>query len=223
MTVPTLLMGNKNYSSWSVRPWFWLRHAGVPFTERVVPMGTPAFTAAVKASPTGRVPVLILDDGEVVWDSLAIGEAIAELWPEAGTWPEPPRLRRMGRSACAEMHSSFLDLRRVLTCNARRRYDPGLWRRIAGDSAPAVEADVRRVHALWASLLDASGGPYLVGAKPTYVDAFFAPVVSRFVTYGVTSPDDLVAYRDAVEALPAWGRWLSDAAREPDVIEKYEY
>jgi glutathione S-transferase len=165
----------------------------------------------------------ILDDGEAVWDSLAIGEAIAEQWPEAGTWPEAARLRRMARSACAEMHSGFPDMRRVLTCNARRRYDPGLWRRVAGDGAAAVEADLARVHALWASLLDASGGPYLAGPKPTYVDAFFAPVVSRFVTYRVASPDDLVAYRDAVEALPAWGRWMIEAAKEPEVIEKYEY
>lgn len=221
--MPTLVCGNLNYSSWSIRPWFWARHAKLPVDVQVVPMGTPAFDAAVVASPTRRVPFLVLGEGDVVWESLAIGEAFAELYPDVGTWPEAARLRHMARSACAQMHAGFADLRRVATCNARRRYPAAVWRRIAADTVPAVVADIAAVHAVWARLLDASGGPFLAGAAPSFVDAYYAPVVSRFLTYDIASPDDLVAYREAIEALPAWGAWMAAAAAEPAVIEKYEY
>jgi glutathione S-transferase len=220
--MPTLWMGNKNYSSWSIRPWFWARHAELPVADRVVFMDTPEFRALVARSPNRRVPFLELDDGELIADSLAIGEAFAELWPDAGTWPRDARLRRAARSACAEMHAGFAALRTALTCNARRRYDPEVWRSNAGDLVAAAEVDIAHVHEVWARLLDASGGPFLSGPDPSFVDAYYAPVVSRFRTYAVPSPDDLCPYRDAIEGLPAWSRWMAEAAREEAVLDKYE-
>ncbi len=222
----TLVMGNINYSSWSIRPWFFLTHAKIPFQARVLPMNLASFAADVAAaSPSKRVPVLVLDDGSQVWDTIAIGETIAEEWPEAGVWPKDAKLRRLARSACAEMHSSFGEMRRVLTCNARTRYAPARWREVAGtpEAVAGVESDIDRMHALWSSLLEASGGPFLAGERATWVDAFFAPVVSRLLTYSVSSPAPLAAYRARVEALPAWQAWMDAAAAEPHTIDKYEY
>jgi glutathione S-transferase len=222
----TLVMGNINYSSWSVRPWFFLTHAEIPFEARVLPMDTPTFAADVASwSPSKRVPVLVLDDGTKVWDSLAIGETIAEEWPEAGVWPESAKLRRLARSACAEMHSSFTEMRRTMPCNARTRYAPTRWREIAGspEAEAAVQADVDRVHALWQTLLQASGGPFLGGARAGYVDAFFAPVVSRFISYVVASPSDAAAWRERLTKLPTWEKWMNAAASEQHVIQKYEF
>jgi glutathione S-transferase len=222
----TLVMGNKNYSSWSIRPWFFLCHAQIAFEERVLPLDEPGFLAeVVRWSPSMRVPVLVLDDGHGVWDSLAIGETIAEVWPDAGVWPSDARLRRLARSACAEMHSGFSELRRVLTCNARRRYPEAFWRAVTGskEAEAQVKADIDRLHALWRMLLEASGGPFLAGSKVSFVDSFFVPVVSRFATYAVESPDDLAGYRARIEALPAYVRWMDQARAEPWTIAKYEY
>lgn len=222
----TLYMGNKAYSSWSIRPWFFLVQAGVPFEDRVLFMEQPDFAERVAAiSPSRRVPVLDVGDGGRVWDSLAIGETLAELHPEAGVWPADARHRRLARAACAEMHSSFGEMRRVLTCNVRRVYPVDLWRRHAGSAAAesAVLADVTRLHELWGTLLATTGGPFLGGERFGYVDAFFAPVVSRLRTYAIESPADAAAYRARVEALPAWQRWLAEAHAEPNVIAKYEY
>jgi glutathione S-transferase len=220
-----LLMGNKNYSSWSIRPWFFIRHAGLPIEDQVVPLDELATSAEIaKYSPSKRVPVLVLPEGDAVWDSLAIGEYLAETHSDAGVWPVDPSARRRARSACAEMHSSFSEMRRVLTCNLRAAYKADAWRKVAGgpEAEKAVEADVARVHELWKSLLDASGGPFLCGAFG-YVDAFFVPVVSRFATYAIESPADLAAYRRRIEELPTWARWNEEARAERWVIEKYEY
>lgn len=222
----TLVMGNINYSSWSVRPWFFLTHAEIPFEARVLPMDTPSFATDVATwSPSKRVPVLVLDDGTRVWDSLAIGETIAEVWPESGVWPNDTKLRRLARSACAEMHSAFMEMRRVMPCNARTRYAGTRWRENAGapEAIAAVQADLDRMHALWQTLLQASGGPFLAGDRASYVDAFFAPVVSRFISYAVTSPADADAWRTKLQSLPAWQKWMQAAATEPYMIEKYEF
>jgi glutathione S-transferase len=223
--MPTLVMANKNYSSWSVRPWFFLRAAGILFEEKVVGLGTPGFADTIpKLSPSGRVPALVLDDGEVVYDSLAIGEHLAEAYPDKGIWPSDARARRRARAACAEMHAGFADMRHVLTCNLRRRYAPDVWRRVAAtpERIAAVEADIARMHALWTSLLDASGGPFLCGSFG-FVDAYFVPVVSRFATYGVESSGAASSYRAAIEALPTYRQWLAEAEAEPLTIAKYEY
>lgn len=222
-----LIMGSKNYSSWSVRPWIFAVHANLPIDVKVVDLDAPDTAARIAEwSPSGRVPVLVLDaePREVVWDSLAIGEHFAEAYPEAHVWPEDGRARRRARSACAEMHAGFPDLRRVLTCNHRARYRAGEWKKVAGtDSAiAAVEADLTRVQALWKDLLDASGGPFLCGGFG-YVDAFFAPVVSRFATYAIESGPQVSAYRAALEATPAYQHWADEAARERWTIAKYDY
>ena len=230
--MPILFMGNKNYSSWSIRPWFFMRQAGIEFEERVLPMNLPTFAADVaRVSPSKRVPVLDLGPGhagqrDVVWDSLAIGETLAELYADSGVWPADAHDRRLARSACAEMHSGFGELRRVLTCNARRVYADGAWRSYAGDPAAqaAVLADVARVHELWDGLLHASGGPFLGGPTFGYVDAFFAPVVSRLRTYAVASPlESGVTYRTLIQGLPTWAQWMREAEAEPHTIDKYEY
>jgi glutathione S-transferase len=224
--MPILHMGNKNYSSWSIRPWFFLTEAAIPFEARVLYMDEASFGADVaKVSPSRRVPALELEDGDIVWDTLAIGETLAELHPEAGVWPSDPHARRRARSACAEMHSSFGEMRRVLTCNARRRYPAEAWRKFAGgaDGEAGVVADLARLHELWTTLLETNGGPFLGGARFGWVDAFFAPVVSRLKTYAIESPASAAAYRARIEALGAWKRWMSEAEAETHVIAKYEY
>jgi glutathione S-transferase len=230
--MPILYMGNKNYSSWSIRPWFFMRQAGIDFECRVLPMNLPSFAEDVaRISPSRRVPVLDLGAGhagerDVVWDSLAIGETLAELYPDSGVWPADAPDRRLARAACAEMHAGFGELRRVLTCNARRVYPADAWRRYAGDVAAqaAVLADVARVHELWDQLLTASSGPFLGGPTFGYVDAFFVPVVSRFRTYAMPSPRASgAAYRARIEALPTWAEWMREAEAEPHTIDKYEY
>jgi glutathione S-transferase len=223
--MPTLVMANKNYSSWSVRPWFFLRAVGILFEEKVVGLGTPGFAQTVaKVSPSGRLPALVLDDGETIYDSLAIGEHLAEQYPEQGVWPADAKARRRARSAAAEMHSGFGDMRHVLTCNARRKYSPSVWRKVASadDRVAAVEADIARMHALWSELLDASGGPFLCGSF-SFVDAYFVPVVSRFATYGIESTGAGSSYRSAIEALPTYRQWLDEARAESLTIPKYEY
>lgn len=223
--MPTLVMANKNYSSWSVRPWFFLRAVGILFEETVVGLGTPGFAQTVaKVSPSGRLPVFVLDDGEAIYDSLAIGEHLAERYPDKGVWPADGKARRRARSAAAEMHAGFADMRHVLTCNARRRYSPAVWRKVAAttDRVAAVEGDIARVHALWTELCEASGGPFLCGSFG-FVDAYFVPVVSRFATYGIESSGVALSYRNAIEALPTYQQWLDEARAEPLKIAKYEY
>lgn len=223
--MPTLVMANKNYSSWSVRPWFFLRAAGILFEEKVVGLGTPGFAETIaKVSPSGRLPAFVLDDGEVVWDSLAIGEHLAEAYPDKGVWPADAKARRRARSACAEMHAGFAELRNVLTCNARRSYPADVWRKVAKtpERIAAVEADLARMHALWTELLEASGGPFLCG-NVGFVDAYFVPVVSRFATYGIESSGAASSYRSSVAALPTYRQWLDEAKAESLTVPKYEY
>ena len=170
MTV-RLFMGNRNYSSWSMRAWLALRLTGVDFEEQVFPLGEPGVRERIRAhSPTGRVPAL--QDGELtVWDSLAIAEYLAERHPDAGLWPADP-----GARARAEMHSGFAALRANMPFNVRRR-SPGKGR------APGVQEDIERIVGLWRECL-AAGGPFLFG-EFGLADAFYAPVVLRFRTYGV--------------------------------------
>lgn len=202
-----LFVGNKNLSSWSLRPHLALSHTGAAFEEIVVPLDRPDTKDRLLAvSPSGRVPVL--RDGELlVWDSLAICEHVAERFPEAKLWPEDVGARALARSVSAEMHSGFPDLRRELPMN--------IVGRIAREPSPAARDDIARVLAIWTDLRarHASGGPFLFGAF-TIADAMFAPVVTRFVTYGVEVPAEARAYMDAVLALPAMQRWIADAVEE---------
>jgi glutathione S-transferase len=216
MDRPTLVIGNKNYSSWSLRPWLLLRQAGVDFEELRLPLDTPVFHRDIhQYSPTGKVPVL--RDGDlVVWDSLAICEYANEAWLDGRGWPAGQPARAHARAAACEMHSGFAALRTQLPMNCRRRPDAYRWNAEAG-------RDIERVLALWRALRlgHGPGGDFLCGAFGI-VDAMFAPVVVRFRAYGVELDDDLRGYADAVLALPAMRDWLAAAEQEAESLPKYE-
>jgi glutathione S-transferase len=208
--------GNKNYSSWSMRAGLALAWTRAPFTEEIIPLDLPD-AAARKAArcPAGRVPVLW--DGDLaVWDSLAIVEYLAERHPEAGLWPQPAAARARARSACAEMHSGFQALRTQMPMNIRAEIDLP-----ARD--PELLADIRRITALWADCRAQSGGrgPYLFGAWCA-ADAFYAPVVTRFATYGVDLDEAGSDYVAAVLAHPDVVAWSAAARAEPWTIAKYD-
>lgn len=211
----TLYLGNKNYSSWSLRPWLALKHAGATFEEVVIPLDTPQTDATIRAvSPAGRVP--ILRHGEVtVWDSLAIIEYVAELFPHSHLWPEPREARAMARSVSAEMHSGFAALRKACPMDFRgRRSEPV--------STPEVLADVRRVAELWTDCRRRYGreGRFLFGAF-TAADCMFAPVVSRFLTYGVELTGVPSSYVEAIQTVPSWQEWAAAAKAEALPMTRY--
>jgi glutathione S-transferase len=213
-----LYIGNKNYSSWSMRPWVLLTQAGIPFEEVRVRFDSfdagSAFKQAVGAqNPVGKVPVLVEDDGFAVWDTLAIAETLAEQFPEKQLWPADPRARARARSVCAEMHSGFGALRSACGMNIEARLpEVGaiLWRDHAG-----VRADVARIVQIWQSLLAEHGGPMLFG-RFGIADAFYAPVVMRLKTFSLPVPDDVAAYMERVCALPGVAAWIEGALAEQD-------
>jgi glutathione S-transferase len=210
----TLIIGNKNYSSWSLRAWLAMKVAGVAFDEILIALDEPASRANIlKHSPSGRVPCLI--DGDLtVWDSLAICEYINETQARGRMWPAQVSSRAQARSVAAEMHSGFAALRAHLPMDVRARHPD---RGAAALARPDVAADVRRVQDIWLECLARSGGPFLYGAF-SIADAFFAPVVTRFVTYGVTLPPALGNYSERVLELPALREWIAAAQAEPEVI-----
>ncbi|NRD58136.1 glutathione S-transferase family protein [Corallococcus exiguus] len=210
MSELTLVVGSKNYSSWSLRPYLALAHTGQPFREVLVPLDTPETAALIALhSPSGRVPVLKHGD-TVVWDSLSICEYLAEAFPEAKLWPADSAMRAMARSVTSEMHSGFQALRMNLPMDLTAR------KTVPGVDAPGVHADIARVQALWAGCREryGKGGPFLFGAF-SIADAFFAPVITRFVTYGIPFRPETAAYRDAVLGLPAMLKWTEAAHGEP--------
>lgn len=207
-----LVIGNKNYSSWSLRPWLAMTHFGVPFREIMVLLDTPTAKAEILAhSPAGRVPVLKHGD-LTIWDSLAILEYLAERFPEQGFWPADRAARARARSLAAEMHAGFPDLRAELPMDCRARRPDHRW-------SDGAVADIDRIKAIWTETRQGFGrdGDFLCGAFGA-VDAMFAPVVSRFVTYGVVLDGAAADYRDAVWNLPAMQAWLSAAAIEDAVL-----
>ncbi len=210
-----LLIGNKNYSSWSLRPWLALTELGIPFEEERVPLFVPGYKERIlAASPAGKVPVLI--DGSVaVWDSLAIGEYLAEKFPERGVWPRDVAVRAQARCVSAEMHSGFQNLRGQMPMNIRKLV-PGRPR------TPEVEADVARVMALWGECLRASGGPFLFGDF-SYADSMYAPVVTRFTTYDVRLDGAALDYTNRIWSLAGMQAWRAAARAEREVIEAYEF
>jgi len=204
----TLVVGNQNYSSWSLRPYLALKHAGAAFELLVVPLDRPDTKEKIALySETGKVPVL-LDDGLVVSDSLAIVEYVAELFPAAKLWPEDRAARARARSVSAEMHAGFAALRRELPMDLRARVQK-TW-------SEEVAADIKRILASWRACREANAenGPFLFGAF-SIADCMYAPVVGRFFTYGVPVDPIARAYMDAVWALPSMQSWLEAAAREP--------
>jgi glutathione S-transferase len=211
-----LIIGNKNYSSWSMRPWIAMKVADIPFDETVISLDAPDFRAQVDAvSGTGKVPVLI--DGNVrVWESLAILEYLAEKFCDKGLWPKDSAARAHARAVANEMHAGFQPLRKLLPMN--------MWRPVMNrDLTPEVEANVRRIEAMWTDCRGrfGAGGPFLFGRFGA-VDAMYAPVVSRFHTYAVAVAPATRAYMDAVMALPAWREWHDAGVREPWVLAEDE-
>lgn len=203
-----LVVGNKNYSSWSLRAWLAMKVLGLPFREVRIPLyGLESKRALLEYSPAGKVPCLV--DGEVrVWDSLAILEYLAERHAEL--WPADAALRARARSISAEMHSGFPNLRQHMCMNIRKRH-PGKGR------TPEVLAEIARIVALWSE----ARGPFLFGAFGA-ADAMYAPVVLRFRTYAVELPPVCRAYADAVLALPALQQWMRDAERETESLPQFE-
>jgi glutathione S-transferase len=211
-----LIIGNKNYSSWSMRPWLAMKTAGIAFDETVISLDAPDFKARVaKHSGTGKVPVLI--DGDVeVWESLAILEYLADKFPDRGLWPSDAKARAHARAVANEMHAGFLALRRHLPMN--------LWRPVMKrDLTPEAAANVQRIDAMWSDCRArfGRGGPFLFGAF-TAADAMYAPVVSRLATYAVDVGVTSRAYMEAIVALPAWREWKAAALKEPWVLPQDE-
>lgn len=208
-----LYIANKNYSSWSLRPWVLLRELAIPHREIVVPFGGNANPDAFRSfSPTGKVPCLV-DGAITVWDSLAITEYIGER--HAGVWPAEVAARAWARSAAAEMHSGFFGLRNVCTMNCGIRVT-------LGEIAPALARDLARLQELWADGLNRFGGPFLTGSRFSAVDAFFAPVAFRIQTYDPPLDDTARRYAAQLLALPSMQSWYASALAETWRDEEHE-
>ena len=214
---PTLVLANKAYSSWSLRPWLLMRVLAIPFDEIVIPLYKPdTATAIARYSPAGKVPVLL--DGDItVWESLAIIEHVAAAHPDVPVWPRDPHARALARSLSAEMHAGFPSLRKTMPMNMRRAPRP------PRDGHDEARADIARVEAAWADAHDRHGsaGPFLFGTFSA-ADAMFAPVVNRFHAYAVPVTTATRAYMEAVMALPAWCEWQREADGEPWHEERYD-
>jgi glutathione S-transferase len=214
-----LIIANKNYSSWSMRPWVLMRQAGIAFEEVMLPFddfepASPFKTSVRALSPAGKVP--ILRDGDLaVWDSLAIAETLAERFPEKRLWPVDPAARARARSICAEMHAGFSSLRSHCPMNIEASL-PEIGALIWRDQ-PAVRADVQRVIGMWSELLAQYGGPMLFG-NFSIADAYYAPVCMRLKTYGLPVPAPIAAYVERVAALPGVAAWLAGARAEQDFL-----
>ena len=215
-----LYIGNKNYSSWSMRPWVLLTQAGIPFEEVMVRFDSfdadSTFKKTLTAlSPTAKVPLLV--DGDLaVWDTLAIAEYVAEQYPDKHLWPTERAARATARSICAEMHSGFTALRGNCPMNIEADLaDTGalIWR-----DKPGVRADVQRIVSMWSALLQEHGGPMLFGAF-SVVDAYFAPVCMRLKAYALPVPAPIAAYIERVCALPGVHAWIAGARTEKDFLD----
>ncbi|WP_175718655.1 glutathione S-transferase family protein [Burkholderia anthina] len=210
-----LVIGDKNYSSWSMRPWLLLAHFGIPFDEIAIELRRDDTAARIREySPSGKVPCLIDDHGAAIWDSLAIAETLAERYPHVPMWPADPQQRAQARCVSAEMHSGFAAVRTQMGMNVRASM-PGR------GATPDALADVARIDALWSACIEASGGPFLFG-EFGIADAMYAPVVMRFNTYAPVLSPEAAGYAARVTALPAVQRWIDAARRETNVIAEYE-
>ena len=216
-----LVIGNKNYSSWSMRPWVLLTQFDLPFEEVMARFdgfdGDSSFKRQIGAlSGAGKVPVLVDDDGFVVWDTLAIAEFVADKFPAAALWPRDAKQRARARSLCAEMHSGFGALRNLFGMNIEASL-PEVGVRIL-EQEPAVRADLARIEQMWTALLSQHGGPFLFGARFTIPDAFFAPVCTRLRTYRPPLSPQVAAYVETMHGQPGLRAWVADALAEKDFI-----
>ena len=218
-----LYIGNKNYSSWSLRAWLLLRESGIAFEERQLRLDwnadSPFKKTLLAIAPSGRVPLLVDDDGFAVWDSLAIAETVAELHPEKRLWPVDRRQRARARSLCAEMHSGFAALRDRCPMNIEASL-PEIGARAATEW-PDLVADLARIDSMWSGQLAASGGPFLFG-EFGIVDAYYAPVCSRAKTYALPLGPAASAYAARILALPAMQEWSAAAVEEHDYLAEDE-
>ncbi|MBW4575058.1 MAG: glutathione S-transferase family protein [Aphanothece sp. CMT-3BRIN-NPC111] len=216
MTNFTLVIGNKNYSSWSLRPWLVLKQLGVEFNEIRIHLYAPTSKQEIlKYSSNGKVPIL-QHDNLTVWESLSICEYLAECFPEAKLWPEDRQARAIARSISSEMHAGFTNLRQHMSMNIRASL-PGKGRE------PGVTEDIQRIISIWQDCRQQFGnsGDFLFGHF-TIADAMFAPVVLRFITYGVELDPALQAYTKTILSLPAMQDWVTAAKAETEIIEKFE-
>lgn len=215
MANTTLTISSKTYSSWSLRGWLLARFAGLEFEEVLVSPEDPAARAEILLlSPSILVPCL-RHEGVTVWDTLAIGEYLNEIRPKAKLLPDDLAARAHCRAICGEMHSGFAAMRAALPMNLKGHF-PGLkvWSR--------AQADIDRITAIWSECLGRYGGPYLFGARRTMADAMYAPVVTRFVTYGVMLDPDQVAFCKTILAMPEMQEWIAAAREEPDEISELD-
>jgi glutathione S-transferase len=218
MAALTLYIGNKNYSSWSLRPWLVLKQLAVDFEEVVIPLYQPGSRETIlKYSPSGRVPALKHDE-VTVWESLGICEYLAESFPTFGLWPKDHEARAVARAVSNEMHAGFRALREHLPMNIRSSFpDRGV--------TPEVQGDINRVMAIWRlcrTRFGAKNGDFLFGPF-TITDAMFAPVVTRFRTYRIDLERDAHAYSDTIMNLPAMQEWVTAARNEPMIVERFEF
>ena len=211
-----LVIGNKAYSSWSLRPWLLLRESGIAFDEIMIPLYQPDSPRKIRErSPSGRVPALI-DGDTTIWDSLAICEYVAEKFPKAKGWPEDATARAIARSVCAEMHSGFAAVRSELPMNLRGR-------RTGVTPSDTARAEIDRIFEIWSDCRRqfGAGGPFLFG-RFGIPDAMYAPVVTRFATYGVALSGAVRDYAEAIQALPSLKEWTQAARQEDRVITASE-
>ena len=215
-----LIIGNKNYSSWSMRPWVLLKAFGIPFEERKLRFdfapGSDFYRELARHTPTGKVPVLVEDDGFAVWDTLAIAEHIAERHPELPIWPRDARQRSRARSLCAEMHAGFGALRQNCPMNIEASL-PEVGARLLAEQ-PQLRTDLARIDAIWSEQLAASGGPFLFGEFGA-IDAYFAPVVMRIHSYGLPLSPASAAYAQRVRQAPGVADWIADSLAEQDFLD----
>jgi glutathione S-transferase len=218
----TLVIGNKNYSSWSLRPWIAMKVANLTFDEIVIPLYEAGSAEKIlQHSPAGKVPVLI-DDGIAVWESLAILEHLADRFPEAGLWPKDRAARSHARVVSSEMHAGFQPLRKNCPMNM---WLPPKPREFPPEVQDDVNGNVARIEAIWRDCRkrfgEKAGGPFLFGPFGA-ADAMYAPVVARLYNYALPVANDTKAYMDAVRALPAWREWRAAALKEPWVMSHNE-
>ena len=212
----TLVIGNKNYSSWSLRPWLAMKQFGLDFNEERIPLYTPESSAKLQQySPSGKVPVL-LHNTLTVWDSLAICEYLAEQFPTLHWWPKDKTARAVARSISAQMHSSFQNLRQNMPMNCRARL-PGK------GMTPEVQKDIARITAIWRDCRQNFGDGSMLFGEFTIADAMFAPVVLRFITYDVKLDQDSRVYAEAILALLGMQEWIEAAKIEPETIPDFEF
>ncbi|HEV7914831.1 MAG TPA: glutathione S-transferase family protein [Albitalea sp.] len=214
-----LYIGNKNYSSWSLRPWLLMKHSGIAFDEVKLRLAldadTPFKRTLATFAPAGRVPVLI-DEGFAIWDTLAIAEYLAEKVPAQSLWPSQPLARARARSLCAEMHSGFGALRNHFGMNIEASL-PEIGRKVLAEQ-PDAARDLERIVQMWQQQFREQGGPFLFGTF-SIADAYFAPVCTRIKTYALPVPTPVQAYVERIHALPAMQEWTRGALAEHDFID----